>query len=487
MKALTRSLLALVSLLAVAGNVRAARDPEITVIEYTARWCGPCRQMAPIVDRLKRDGYPISTLDYDLRRQEAKWCGVTQVPAYVVFRSGQAVEVIQGTPSEQELRDLFVGRACEPAKKTTPILPEPGGDDEWRPAPDLPPAPKPEPPPSDHGPYERGRRTTPHSDPTQDKSATGTSPAGPADIAIYSYVPSQQAHPDPMPEESATTPATASSPAGQTDQQVTAAEFAAALAEARARILGDDTNEASPGAANNLAAGSATRDSATGDDGQEHSIASNADSSEGRAVDLATVLEWLVPIVGKGVLIGLGVTLPPAGGLWAYFKAAKAIAALMEWLRRRDEGSVAQRSQEPLSAASTCELPHVEPDYATIWADCFEASGGNPQHEAIKLELYVEAVELLRKGEICPQANGTAIADALDDWVMARFLNRVPKALPKSSDENFYHKALMGFLYREAVDRLRMGHIQMLGNRETADAIDRWVRKEFCRKVVKPN
>ena len=69
------------------------------------------------------------------------------------------VKVLHGKVPEQDLRSLFETSACDRAKPGPIILPHPNGrDEDWTPAPQLPPTPQPLPPPN-HGPYERQPET----------------------------------------------------------------------------------------------------------------------------------------------------------------------------------------------------------------------------------------------------------------------------------------------------------------------------------------
>jgi len=468
---------------------------NVYLIEYSASWCKPCQRMKPIVDRLKGEGYPIETRDFDKDRIRAKWLGVTAIPAFVVFSNGQRRLTVEGELSETDLRGLFVGRACDPAipdpADSVPLLPGPD-DEEEEPVPvrDLPPAPQPQALPSDHGPYDRKPQ------PLRLEAIS--------DLFILSIPPEAQSGASSTRNAPPDSQKPSMPPAGDgTQPERTPDRSATGTSSANSGVESDPQNGPGPASQKSAAAagsrsqtpGYSSADTASK---QEDTVNEEAASSSARVPDSGFswrgLFDFLAPMVGKAVLFGLGVTLPPAGGIWAYFKVAKAVASVVRWFRCRrqtapvepERQQTAAATEEAVSTTPTSRLPHLHSDYSNIWAETFEASGGNSQHEAIKLDLYIAAVELLRKGEIFPQANGKAIADALDDWVMKRFLDRIPKALPKSTDENILHKSLMGFLYREAVDRLRMGHIQMLGHRETADAIDRWVRKEFYRKIVKP-
>lgn len=103
--------------------------------------------------------------------------------------------------------------------------------------------------------------------------------------------------------------------------------------------------------------------------------------------------------------------------------------------------------------------------------------------------LYREAMQLLRKGEFVVKVNGNGItlqgqkiaADKIDKWVEDQYVKRM--TIEKIQLHHLYHEAMIGFLYKEAVQRLRLGYFQSLGNKEIADAIESWVKKEFLNRM----
>jgi len=182
-----------------------------------------------------------------------------------------------------------------------------------------------------------------------------------------------------------------------------------------------------------------------------------------------SLLTYGLPLLGIG---GTG-----AAAVWAGYYGVR-------WLRRRrdmDSTPTVTPPPAPVSPVPDAALPSLPVDYAKIWYDHVKATGGRPEHDALRYQLYREAVDRLRAGQINVQANHIAIADAIDAWVYDEFYRRVSQWMP---DENLYHNALLGFLYKEAVARLRRGEIQVLGHREVADAIDAWVRREFYQRLT---
>jgi thiol-disulfide isomerase/thioredoxin len=95
--------------------------PRGEVLEFTAGWCTYCRDVAPTVKTLQREGLPIRQIDADRQPEELKKYGVTGLPTFVLVVDNREVERVSGAVSESTLRRM-AGRipAAEPAKARTP-------------------------------------------------------------------------------------------------------------------------------------------------------------------------------------------------------------------------------------------------------------------------------------------------------------------------------------------------------------------------------
>jgi thiol-disulfide isomerase/thioredoxin len=81
--------------------------PQGVLLDFTATWCGPCRQMSSIVSRLQRQGYPIRKVDVDQEPNLARQYRIKGIPAFVLIVRGEEVNRITGMTSEGQLKRLL--------------------------------------------------------------------------------------------------------------------------------------------------------------------------------------------------------------------------------------------------------------------------------------------------------------------------------------------------------------------------------------------
>jgi thioredoxin-like negative regulator of GroEL len=81
------------------------------VLFFNASWCGPCRQMKPIVASLRREGYRLRDIDVDSHRELAQKYGISAVPTFVFVENGGEVDRFSGGTSAEHLRQLCSGPA----------------------------------------------------------------------------------------------------------------------------------------------------------------------------------------------------------------------------------------------------------------------------------------------------------------------------------------------------------------------------------------
>jgi thioredoxin 1/putative thioredoxin len=80
------------------------------LLEFSAEWCGPCKQMAPDLQALSRElegKAKVVMLDIDKSPMIPRQMGVQSVPTFVVFHGGRPVGGKVGAMRKAELRGLL--------------------------------------------------------------------------------------------------------------------------------------------------------------------------------------------------------------------------------------------------------------------------------------------------------------------------------------------------------------------------------------------
>lgn len=72
---------------------------RITVVDFSAQWCGPCQNIAPVFAEFSTkyaSGADFLKVDIDEQKEIAAAAGITALPTFVIYKSGVKVDEFKG-------------------------------------------------------------------------------------------------------------------------------------------------------------------------------------------------------------------------------------------------------------------------------------------------------------------------------------------------------------------------------------------------------
>ncbi|GMM40546.1 Thioredoxin-3, mitochondrial [Hanseniaspora uvarum DSM 2768] len=83
------------------SQVLTAQDGKVKIVDFYATWCGPCKAIAPMIEKWSTNQYADANVDFfkvdvDVVGDVAREQEVSAMPTFILFKDGQRVDQIIG-------------------------------------------------------------------------------------------------------------------------------------------------------------------------------------------------------------------------------------------------------------------------------------------------------------------------------------------------------------------------------------------------------
>lgn len=88
-------------------NAEVIKSDKLTVIDFWAEWCPPCKALGPMIDQLSVEysgKANIGKLDVDSNPEVSVKYGIRNIPVILFVKGGQVVDKIVGAPPKDQLK-----------------------------------------------------------------------------------------------------------------------------------------------------------------------------------------------------------------------------------------------------------------------------------------------------------------------------------------------------------------------------------------------
>ena len=83
-------------------------SPKLTIVDFWADWCGPCRNQLPILEEYAKNNQDIQVvkINVDENTELASEYGVKSIPTLIYFKSGNIEHKTVGVQQEDQLNQI---------------------------------------------------------------------------------------------------------------------------------------------------------------------------------------------------------------------------------------------------------------------------------------------------------------------------------------------------------------------------------------------
>ena len=93
-------------------NFDATIAEGVTMVDFWAPWCGPCRMVAPVIEELAEDfdgKAKITKVNTDEQQEIADKYGIRSIPTILFFKDGEVVDQMVGAAGKDVFAEKING------------------------------------------------------------------------------------------------------------------------------------------------------------------------------------------------------------------------------------------------------------------------------------------------------------------------------------------------------------------------------------------
>ncbi|GEL15843.1 thioredoxin [Pediococcus cellicola] len=91
-------------------NFNEKTSQGVTLTDFWATWCGPCRMQSPVVEQLDdemSDQVKFTKMDVDANPKTAQNFGIMSIPTLMVKKDGAVVDTLVGYHSKEQIQKVL--------------------------------------------------------------------------------------------------------------------------------------------------------------------------------------------------------------------------------------------------------------------------------------------------------------------------------------------------------------------------------------------
>ncbi len=102
-------------------DAEVGKEKGVTVVDFWAPWCGPCRMVGPVIEELSEEyegQVRFAKVNVDDNQQIAGTFGIRSIPTIGFFKDGEAVGAVVGAYPKEALKEVIEQVRTEEATTT---------------------------------------------------------------------------------------------------------------------------------------------------------------------------------------------------------------------------------------------------------------------------------------------------------------------------------------------------------------------------------